>query len=429
MSDSTRLSPQDLATTRRFLWICVSGCLAFLIWAGVSPLDIVSMTEGEVVPSSLVKRVQHLEGGIVREIRVREGAIVTQGQELVVLEGASQGSSLEELRVRLASLMVDIIRYQAMADKVRSLEFPPSLVAEQPDKVRAARALFESSMGTLAGQLAERRQQVVQTEQEVRSVTVRIRKLRDSLTLLRKELSITEGLFHEQLATELQFIKLKREATNMESRIEQDKANLIKMQAQYEEALATEARVESQFREKAREELRKAQQEHDELAERAKKFEDSLKRTVLRSPVDGVVKQLAVAAPGEVVEPGGTVMTIVPSSDRLVVEAHLPINDIGYVANGQRARISLASVDARRFGKIDGTVVRISPDAVVDRQGRTFYKVRIETEQACFQRGSNRYCLYPGMVVACSIHTGSRTVLEYILSPFLSSLSFSLQER
>lgn len=420
---------QIQASSRMFLWLCVSGCLAFFAWASVGKLDIVSMTQGEVVPSSLVKRVQHLEGGIIREIKVREGETVSQGQELVVLEGAQQGSSVEEVRIRLSSLLVDIIRYQAMADMATKLEFPPNVEKDIPDKVAATKELFASSMNTLSGQLSERRQQVVQTEQEVRSVAVRIQKQRDALVLIRKELDITEQLFREQLASELTLIKLQREVNNLESRIEQDKANLGKMRAQYVEATATLERVESQFREKAQEDLRKAQQEYEELTERVKKFEDSLKRTVLRSPVDGVVKQLAFASPGEVVEPGGTVMTIVPSSDKLVIEAHLPINDIGYVAMGQEARISLASADARRFGKIHGTVVRISPDAVVDRQGDTYYKIRIETESACFERGENRYCLYPGMIVACSVHTGTRTVLEYILSPFMSSLSFSMQER
>ncbi|UZP68838.1 HlyD family type I secretion periplasmic adaptor subunit [Desulfovibrio mangrovi] len=417
------------STTRAFLWVCIAGCIAFLVWASIGRLDIVSMAEGEVVPSSLVKRVQHLEGGIIREIKVREGEVVTQGQELVELEGTQQGSSVEEVRVRLSSLQVDLIRYQAMADMARELVMPVEIEATLPEKVTAARELFASSMATLAGQLAEYRQQVIQTEQDVRSVTVRISKQRDALVLLRKELGITEQLFKEQLATELKYIQLQREVTNLESRIEQDKANLGKMRAQYVEAVAAVERVESQFREKARQDLRKAQQEYDELSERMKKFEDTLKRTVLRSPVDGVVKQLAFAAPGEVVEPGGTVMTIVPTSDKLVVEAHLPINDIGYVALGQNARISLTSADARRFGRINGTVVRISPDVVVDRQGNTYYKVRIETDDSCFEREGNRYCLYPGMIVACSIHTGSRTVLEYILSPFMSSLTFSMQER
>lgn len=418
-----------LGTTRVFLWICIGGCLAFLLWAAVGRLDIVSVAEGEVVPSSLVKRVQHLEGGIVSEIRVREGEVVREGQELVVLQGVQQGSSVEEIRVRLASLTVDMVRLQAMADMSRTLVFPPELVREQPEKVAAARELFESIMSSVAGQLAERSQQVVQTEHEVRSVLVRIAKDRDALVLMRKELGITEELYRDQLATELQYLKLQREVNNLESRIEQDKANLARLRSQHEEAKAALERTESEFRQRAREEQRKVQREYEEFVERMKKFEDTLLRTVLRSPVDGVVKQLGVASPGEVVEPGGTVLVVVPSSDKLVVEAHLPIQDIGYVATGQDARISLASADARRFGMLDGKVVLVSPDAFVDREGNTFYKVRVETEQACFERGDDTYCLYPGMRVMCSIHTGTRTVLEYILSPFMTSLSFSLQER
>ncbi|MEQ8192993.1 MAG: HlyD family efflux transporter periplasmic adaptor subunit, partial [Rhodospirillales bacterium] len=152
-------------------------------------------------------------------------------------------------------------------------------------------------------------------------------------------------------------------------------------------------------------------------------------RTVLRSPVDGVVKTLYVTTIGGVLKAGSTVVDIVPAGDRLIVEAKLPTQDIGYVRRGQQAQVKLASIDAMRFGNLPGKVVNVSPDTLVTKEGLPFYKVRIETEGDHFQRGDLRYQLYPGMQVMTNIQTGQRTVLEYLLDPFLRSFDEAMLER
>lgn len=128
-------------------------------------------------------------------------------------------------------------------------------------------------------------------------------------------------------------------------------------------------------------------------------------------------------------QPGMTIMDIVPAADRLIVEAHLPIRDVGFVQTGQRAIVKLASQDARRFGKIEGQVVHVSPDAFATQQGTAFYTVRIETEKDYFEQDNFRYKLYPGVLVIASIHTGKRTVWQYLSDPFLDTLGASFQER
>jgi adhesin transport system membrane fusion protein len=168
---------------------------------------------------------------------------------------------------------------------------------------------------------------------------------------------------------------------------------------------------------------------YNELLQRILKFEDNLSRTVLRSPVNGVVKTLYVVTIGGVLKPGFTVVDIVPGGDRLIIEAKLPTQDIGYVRRGQQALVMLASADAMRFGNLTGKVVRVSPDTLVTNEGMPFYKVRIETEQDHFQRGKLKYQLFPGMQVMTNIQTGQRTVLEYIFDPFLRSFNDAMLER
>jgi len=176
-------------------------------------------------------------------------------------------------------------------------------------------------------------------------------------------------------------------------------------------------------------ELKEAREQLEELSSRIRKYDDSLQRRVIRSPVDGIVKTLHIVTRGGVVTPGMTIMDIVPAGDKLVIEAHLPIGDVGFVSRGQQALIQIASPDARRFGKLEGTVTHVSPDAFTTDEGKMYYTVRIDTEQDRFEKNGQAYMLYPGVLVQVFIHIGRRSVLAYLLDPFLVTLDNSLQER
>ena len=145
--------------------------------------------------------------------------------------------------------------------------------------------------------------------------------------------------------------------------------------------------------------------------------------------MDGIVKTLYVVTVGGVVPPGGTVLDIVPGDDRLVIEAKLPVQDIGFVRTGQEAMVQLASAEAVRFGTLKGTVVQVSPDTIVTREGVPYYKVRINTEQPYFEHGNIKHHLSPGMQVQASIRTGTRTVMRYLLDPYIRGFGKAMQER
>ena len=166
-----------------------------------------------------------------------------------------------------------------------------------------------------------------------------------------------------------------------------------------------------------------------EFTPRLAKFEDSLKRTVLRSPVDGVVKTLHVVTVGGVFETGDVVLDIVPGGDRLIIEARPTTQDTGFVRAGQEATVRLTATDATRFDSLTGEVVAVSPDTLTAEDGSPFYRVRIATKRDHFLRGTVRYDLFPGMEVSTSIHTGERMVLECMLNPFLSARCEALKER
>jgi adhesin transport system membrane fusion protein len=411
------------------LWLTVGLMAALVLWAAVGRLDIVSTAAGEVIPSTKVKSVQHLEGGIIRAINVREGDEVVAGQPLVELEETFSGASVEELGVRMTALRAEVARLTALAEGREAPEFPEDLAREHPALVAQNRELFEASMARLNSELAALREAVIQRGQDIAEIEARLRNNRESLRLVREQISISDELLREQLTTLYKHLAFKREESQLVSNIEQDSAGLPRARSGLAEAREKIRKTEAIFHENAREELLKKRQELEEFTQRMRKFEDSLERTVIRSPVDGVVKKLHFVTVGGVVQAGETLVDVVPSSDRLVVEAHLPISDIGYVQPGQRAMVRLASHDASRFGRLEGHVVHVSPDTFVTPDGATYYSVRIETEGDGFRHGDFEYRLIPGMLVVAAIHTGRRTVLEYLLDPFLGSLGEALQER
>ena len=264
--------------------------------------------------------------------------------------------------------------------------------------------------------------------QDIQEITARIQNNRTTLGFLEEQISISEELLKDDLTNRYNHLSLLQDASRLNGRAAEDAAALARARSTLKEAQVQLAGIQRRFNEEARTALEDARRQFEERTQRLLKFEDSVRRTVLRSPVDGVVKTLNVATLGGVLRPGLTVAEIVPGQDRLVIEARLPTQDIGYVRAGQKTIVKLASSDAVRFDGLIGVVTNVSPDTLVTSEGVPFYKVRIETDADHFG-GDLRYDLFPGMQVVASIHTGRRTILRYLLDPFRASMDGALRER
>lgn len=432
MSDQPAERPRVQPGTHLFLGVCVATVLAFFAWASVGTLDVVATAFGEVVPSSQVKTVQHLEGGIVQDIKVSTGERVAKDQELIVLEPVRIGSEIEEVRVRLAALYVTMRRLEAEVAGADVFDVDTEAGGDldvEPELVAQAQALFDARRARVADQIAVHRQTIAQREQEVREVRNRLANNRSMLNLVKEQVEISENLLKRELTNRMTHLGLKREELTLRGQIGTDVALLPRAEAAMEEAKAQVDAIRSAFIEEARVELDQSRRVFKEQSQRLLQLRDSLRRTVLRAPVDGIVKTLNVVTRGGVVQAGETVVEIVPVDDRLIIEARLATQDIGFVRTGQAAALTLTSADAQRFGALDATVTRISPDTLVTEDGQPFYKVRVETERAYFEQGASRYDLYPGMQLQANILTGNRTVLEYLLDPYIASMRMAMSER
>lgn len=416
-------------TTHATFWVSALAVVAFGAWASVSTLDIVAMTSGEVIPSSQIKTVQHLEGGIVREIKVEEGQKVEADQPLVILEPTVSGADVGELRVRLTALETDIAQLEALAAGADAPSFSDDILSRHPEIAEEARARFQTRRQKHLDDIRRQEQTVEQRRQQIDEIRNRISGNEESLKLVDEQIGMSQELLEKNLINRFRHLNLLREGSALRTQVQNDHAQLSRAETALAEAQAELAQIRSGFADEVQRTLEETRLKYRELTERVRKFEDSLERTVVRSPVPGIVKTLHVVTVGGVLAPGDRVVEIVPIDDRLIVEAKLKTQDIGYVAAGQSALVRLASSDAVRFGKLEGNVTEVSPDTLIDDDGRPFYRVRIELPQDFFEKGAERYALFPGMQVSASIMTGERTVMDYILDPLLYRMSDAFQER
>ncbi len=408
---------------------CAITTIAFMVWASVTTLDIVSIATGEVVPSSQLKTIQHLEGGIVSKILVREGEIVKQGQKLVVLAPTASSADVKELEVRLAGLQIEVIRLGGLVSPKNKPNYSAELKSKYSDLVEQSIQRAKIQRRRHKSEQLKQKKSILQRQQAVFEVKIRIKNNKAGLNLIKEQVSISKKLLSQGLTNRYDHLELLKEEGGLKGGIEKDRASIARAKAALAEGRASLVAIQDIFDDENRKELDRARQTYSELSQRMAKYRDSYDRTILRAPVGGIVKSLYVATIGGVIKAGEPVIDLVPEGDRLVIEAKLATADIGYVEKGQDVIVKLASADAARFDGLVGTVASISPDTLMTPEGSPYYKVMVQTDKSYFEKGKAHYNLLPGMQVVANIQTGQRKVFEYFLEPFLASMGDAMQER
>nr|CRH05752.1 Putative Type I secretion membrane fusion protein, HlyD [Candidatus Magnetococcus massalia] len=416
------------------LWLFMLACIAlvggFLYWAQWGTLDVVSDAPGEVVPAGQVKRLQHLEGGIVANLLVQEGMLVEEGQPLIELATVDSEGELAELEIRLSALDVRIHRLRAELAGEKRFVIPKALQRpEVKEAVVESQALFNVRRKRLESQLQVQQDLISQRAHETAEIQARVGWNRSMLKHLEEQLAISRKLLKKNLSNRMTHADLLKEEAQSKGMISESQARLKRVRAAEAESRAQLVTIVTAFHEEARQALDDAIRTRQELSQRKAKLEDSLARRVMRAPVRGIVKTLNLFSKGEVVKPGATVLELVPTGEQLIIEAKLPVQEVGFISVGQRAIIQLPSADLSRFGKLYGTVAGVSPDAMVTQEGHAFYRVRITPEATRFSNQSNHYDLRPGVQVMVSILTGRRTVLDYLLTPLMGGMDRAFRER
>ena len=374
-----------------------------VFWAFFFEIDIVSNADGQIIPRGEVKTVQHLEGGIIDQILVKESEIVKKDQPLIVLAATASEVEVDEVQVQIDSQTIKSIRLEAEINSFDIPIFPDNLVNERSELVNKSMELFISRQNKFEGDLKELDAVIVQHQ--------------TSLDILIRQAEMSEELLEQKVTNEYAHLNVLKELNTAKGKLE--------------ESVEKRENVRNDFIQNARNELQVAQRDLSELNETIKALKDNLNRTSINAPVDGIVKNLFFVTEGGVIRHGEPILDIVPTKDNLIVEARLLDSDIGFVQPGQSAVVKLSSADSVNFGQIEATVTQISPDTEKDENDQriVFYKILLETEKNYFESKSKIYHLVPGVKVTASIHIGQRTVANYLLSPFWDSMGESFQER
>lgn len=380
-------SEPHLPKSSLFIWIICIGLLALLLWAWLFKLEEVSTGTGKVISSSKEQVIQSLEGGILTKLNVHEGQIVEQGQVLAQLDPTRLASNVGESASLLLSSKATSARLRAEVNGT-ALKFPAEVLQDQA-LVNEETALYQSRRSNLEESLAG---------------------LSKALVLVDQELKMTEPLVAKGAASEVEVLRLKRQANELRNQMND---------------------VRNQYLVKSREELAKANTDIETQSQVVKGKSDSLSRTVFKSPVRGIVKEIDVMTIGGVIAQNGKLMTIVPLDEQLLVEARISPRDIAFIHSDQEALVKITAYDYSIYGGLKGKVTVISPDTLRDevKQDQFYYRVYIRTDSDKLQnKEGKQFAITPGMIATVDIKTGGKTVLDYLIKPF-NKAQEALRER
>ena len=414
---------------RTIAWIIMALISGFAGWAAVAQLDEVSVAAGEVIPIAKLKVVQHLEGGIIQRLDVAEGARVTKDQVLMQLTLGGASASREELQVQLDSLMLSRARLRAEIVG-ETLAFPKDVASRRPALVAAERQTYQARRVELESKRGVVVEQIRQRELEVKELEARRRAVRANLKLGRERERLSANLLESGLTPRMEHLELKREIESLAGEAKVLEQGVPRARAALAESRARLTETTEGFRRRAVEEQSRVELQIARVRESLTEASDRVRRTEIRSPIDGIVKNMRFNTIGGVVRPGEPIMEIVPIGDKLVVEARLSPVDRGYVQEGQKAVVKISTYDFIRYGGLNGKVERIAADTNTDpNTGQPFYEVIVRTEKTFLGDNAGELPITPGMQATVDIHTGTRSVLNYLIKPVLKLRHEAFRER
>ncbi|KGH50575.1 secretion protein HlyD [Acinetobacter idrijaensis] len=386
---SSKVSFQEppLPKSSVIIWIIGIGLLVLLSWAWLFKLEEVSTGTGKIIPSSKEQVIQSLDGGILTKLNVKEGEIVERGQVLAQLDPTRFESNVGESESLLVSSRATSARLRAEVTGA-PLVFPEE-VLKYPKLVKEETALYQSRRANLQESVAG---------------------LEQALLLVQQELEMTAPLVAKGAASEVEVLRLKREANDLRNQMND---------------------IRNQYYVNAREELSKANTDVETQQQVVRGKSDTLSRTVFKSPVRGVVKEIDVMTLGGVIPQNGKLMTIVPLDEKLLVEARISPRDIAFIRPDQEALVKITAYDYSIYGGLNGKVAMISPDTLRDevKQDQFYYRVYIRTDSDKLSNNTGQeFNITPGMVATVDIRTGSKTVIDYLIKPF-NKAKEALRER
>ncbi len=424
---SAAVLEQQTPKSHKLLWIASVGIIWLLIWSAFAELDERTRGMGKVVPSQKIQTVQNLEGGIIEELYVREGDRVTKGEPIIKLSDINFAGSFNENRLKMNELITRSYRLKAESSGT-PFEAPADAYEQMGKLIEHERSLYLSHMQQLRNNQGILDNQISQKRKELLESQAKQEELRNALDLINKEIAITEPLTKNNVVSEVQFLQIKRQATLIQGDYNAIGHTISRISESIEELKKKRNEIDFEFQNRSKQEWNKVVAEIDRIREEQQVLQDRVSRTMVRSPVDGTIKQILVNTVGGVIKPGMDLMEIVPDDDTLLIEAKVNPADIAYIYPGQKAMVKFTAYDFSIYGGLEGVVKHVSADTITDERDNSFYIVQIQTEKKHLGNDEKPLEIMVGMTVNVDILTGKKTVLDYLLKPILKVQQNAMRE-
>ncbi|NLM17077.1 MAG: HlyD family type I secretion periplasmic adaptor subunit [Candidatus Riflebacteria bacterium] len=414
--------------SRLLIYLIFIMVLTFIIWANYSQLDEITRGIGKIIPSSKNQVVQHLEGGIVTEIFVRQGDSVEVGQPLLRIENMMWASTLAESNLRKEELLTRQLRLNA---EIRGENFIECTETENisPELMEREISLLKTNMAYIENQYNIIEQQITQRKGELAEAKIRGENAVKTLEILNKQIDMTKPLVEKGVESQTDFLRLERDRVNVTDQLETSKVAKPRIEAAIKELESKKNEIKISFQGRAQKELNELTVQISQITERQNALKDQMQRTLVVSPVKGTVKQMSVNTINGVIRPGMDLVEIVPSDDSLIIEAKMRPSDVAFLHPGQTAKIKVTAYDFSIYGGLDGEVIDISADSLMEPNGMPYFLVRIRPLKNYLGKEDKPLKITPGMIVSVDILTGKKSVMDYLLKPIFKAKNQALTER
>ena len=421
------MAGQQIIRARSLLYGVALTIIVIIAWAAFAEVDEVTRGEGKVIPSRQLQVIQSMDGGVIEAVYVEEGASVSQGDVLVRIDPTRFIANFQEGSVRAFALTAKVERLKAQINgEELTQSFDQALTEEQQQVLQQESNYYQASLKELSERLSGMRDQIAQRKQELSEVQARLEAAERAHAMSKKELEATKPLLLSGAVSEIDILRLERDLSAANGERLQAAARARQVEASIQEAQTKLLEVGTAMRNQWRAELSEASAQLNSLSKSVEGLADRVKLSELRSPVNGTVQRVLLNTIGGVVQPGNAVVEIVPSDDRLLIEAKISPKDIAFLRPGLPATIKLHAYDFAIYGGLSAQLQHISADTITDERDNTFYLVRaISTEKD----SALNLSVIPGMTAQLDIMTGKKSILSYLLKPLLRAKANALSER
>lgn len=401
--------------------------VSVIIWATITEIDEIAAAKGEIEPEGYIVKIQHLDGGIVKDILVREGDLISKGQTLVRLNGAGIHEELTKANQKKVSLELVIDRLNSL---IHSTDLDLSdYDSEYQNQINEQYKIYND-------ELSSKKSQQLVLQQQLEQKIFNYGKIKSNLTATEKEIPIVEEIYniHNKIVdsggtSRVKVLTEKKKLISLTGTADMLRNNLKEAEKQISEYKTKQESFEASYIDKLNKQLEEKERELRDVIQTIKQVETRIDRLEVTAQDDGIVKSIDVSSSQEVINPGETVLEVVPTNKPMIANIKIMPTDIGYVSESSSVKIKISSYDFMQHGYLIGNITYISPSTLKDKNGKSYYKALVQLEKNYLGDNPNQNIVLPGMIVQADITTGKKSIMSYLLKPIHRSVEGALHER